>query len=171
LASRPRITPEEQAQTGRALSVVGDGGWGSVVRDAKQGGREVPPEMVDAAARLIVAWQPTPALTWVTSVPSASSGAFVDGFARRLAAALQLPYADVLRRTRPGRPQSEMENSVQQLRNIEDAFDVSGDMPDGPVLLVDDVVDSGWTLTVTAALLARAGAPAVFPFVLAKAAA
>jgi ATP-dependent DNA helicase RecQ len=63
-----------------------------------------------------------------------------------------------------------MENSVQQLRNVEDAFEVTGAVPAGPVLLVDDIVDSGWTLTVTAALLARAGAPAVFPFALAKAA-
>jgi ATP-dependent DNA helicase RecQ len=168
--SRPRITPEEQAQTGRALSVFGDGGWGSVVRDPKRSGRDCPDEMVYAAARLVEAWQPTPAPTWVTSVPSASSAPLVDGFARRLADALQLPYEDVLRRTHPGRPQTEMENSVQQLRNVEDAFEVTGDVPDGPVLLVDDIVESGWTLTVTAALLARAGAPAVFPFALAKAA-
>jgi ATP-dependent DNA helicase RecQ len=37
----------------------------------------------------------------------------------------------------------------------------------GPVLLVDDVVGSGWTMTVAAMLLRRAGAPAVLPFALA----
>jgi len=40
---------------------------------------------------------------------------------------------------------------------------------DGPVLLVDDVVDSGWTATVVARLLRRAGAPAVLPLALALA--
>jgi ATP-dependent DNA helicase RecQ len=35
------------------------------------------------------------------------------------------------------------------------------------MLLVDDVADSGWTLTVAAMLLRRAGAPAVLPLVLA----
>jgi ATP-dependent DNA helicase RecQ len=35
------------------------------------------------------------------------------------------------------------------------------------VLLVDDLVDSGWTLTMVARLLRQAGAPAVYPFALA----
>ena len=38
---------------------------------------------------------------------------------------------------------------------------------DGPVLLVDDRVDTGWTMTVAARLLRTAGAPAVLPFALA----
>ena len=37
----------------------------------------------------------------------------------------------------------------------------------GPVLLVDDRVESGWTMTVAAKLLREAGAPAVLPLVLA----
>ena len=37
----------------------------------------------------------------------------------------------------------------------------------GPVLLVDDLVDSRWTVTVAARALRRAGAPAVLPFALA----
>ena len=36
-----------------------------------------------------------------------------------------------------------------------------------PVLLVDDQVDTGWTMTVAAARLRDAGAPAVLPLVLA----
>jgi ATP-dependent DNA helicase RecQ len=39
----------------------------------------------------------------------------------------------------------------------------------GPVLLVDDVTDTGWSLTVGAALLRRAGAPQVLPLTLATA--
>ena len=37
----------------------------------------------------------------------------------------------------------------------------------GPLLLVDDVADSRWTLTVAGALLREAGVPAVLPLVLA----
>jgi ATP-dependent DNA helicase RecQ len=37
----------------------------------------------------------------------------------------------------------------------------------GPVLLVDDQIDTGWTMTVAARLLRLAGAPAVLPFALA----
>ena len=39
----------------------------------------------------------------------------------------------------------------------------------GPVLLVDDLVDSRWTLTVAGSLLRDAGAGPVFPFALAVA--
>jgi ATP-dependent DNA helicase RecQ len=40
-------------------------------------------------------------------------------------------------------------------------------VPPGPVLLVDDVIDTGWTMTVAARILRRAGASAVLPFALA----
>jgi ATP-dependent DNA helicase RecQ len=50
----------------------------------------------------------------------------------------------------------------------------TGALPDltgvgGPVLLVDDVIDSGWTMTVAARAVRRAGAPSVLPFALAQA--
>jgi ATP-dependent DNA helicase RecQ len=62
-----------------------------------------------------------------------------------------------------------MENSVQQLGNVYGGFDVTEPLPDAPVLVVDDLVDSGWTLTVVADVLRGAGAPAVHPLVLARA--
>jgi ATP-dependent DNA helicase RecQ len=42
-------------------------------------------------------------------------------------------------------------------------------LPSAPVLLVDDVVDSGWTLTLLAVLLQQHGSGPVYPFALAKA--
>jgi ATP-dependent DNA helicase RecQ len=62
-----------------------------------------------------------------------------------------------------------MQNSAQQLMNILDAVGVRKNrvLP-GPVLLVDDIVDSGWTLTICGARLRRAGSGAVYPFALAK---
>jgi ATP-dependent DNA helicase RecQ len=38
---------------------------------------------------------------------------------------------------------------------------------EGPVLLADDRIDTGWTMTVAARLLREAGAQAVLPFALA----
>ena len=167
--ARPRIHPEEQAAPGRALCVYGDAGWGADVRTAKHHDQPVGDRVVGAAAALVRSWRPEPAPTWVTTVPSTTSAAFVDDFAARLAADLGLQFHPVLRRIRPGRPQQHMENSVQQLRNVDGAFDVCEPVPSGPVLLVDDIADSGWTLTVCAAVLRRAGAEAVHPFALAKA--
>lgn len=65
-------------------------------------------------------------------------------------------------------PQTAMHNSAQQVRNVWAAFKVS-EVPGGPVLLVDDVADSKWTLTVVASALRQAGSGPVHPFVLASA--
>jgi ATP-dependent DNA helicase RecQ len=167
--SRSSIPPDRRAGTGRALSVYGDGGWGSVVRQAKYHDHAYADSLVDATVRVLETWQPSPPPAWVTSVPSTSSGPLIAGFARQVASRLGLPYREVLRRSRPGRPQKEMENSVQQLRNVYGAFDVTEQFPDTPVLVIDDIVDSGWTLTVVAAALREGGAAAVHPLVLAKA--
>jgi ATP-dependent DNA helicase RecQ len=75
----------------------------------------------------------------------------------------------VVRRVRPGRPQKEMQNSAQQFRNVDGAFAAEGPIPAEPVLLIDDVVDSGWTLTVVGVALRAAGAGPVHPFALARA--
>jgi ATP-dependent DNA helicase RecQ len=66
-------------------------------------------------------------------------------------------------KTRHTRPQKTMENSAQQLANIYGAFTVAGPVPGGPALLVDDVVDSKWTMTYVGSLLRVAGCSAVLP--------
>jgi ATP-dependent DNA helicase RecQ len=163
-----RIPAELQVSDGRALCVYGDGGWGSVVRSHIRRGTPVGDEVLDAAATVIGGWRPSPAPTWVTSIPW-SNGGFVGDAASRLAERLGLPYHEVVTHTRAHRPQSEMENSAQQTANVWCAFALSGDVPRGPVLLVDDTVDSRWTFTVVGALLLESGVPAVHPFALAKA--
>jgi ATP-dependent DNA helicase RecQ len=162
-----QIHPAVRLQPGRALGVYGDGGWGSEVKRAKYQTRHYPDGLVNAAAELIRRWAP-PA-RWVTWVPSTRRPDLVEPFARRLAAALGLPLRSVVRRTTRRRPQKEMENSAQQAGNVYRAFEVIEPVPATPVLLVDDIVDSRWTLTVVGVLLRQAGAGEVFPFVLAKA--
>jgi len=73
-------------------------------------------------------------------------------------------------KTRETQPQKDMENSVHQCRNLDGTFAVDrASVLAGPVLLIDDVVDSGWTLSVAASLLREAGSGPVFPFALASA--
>jgi ATP-dependent DNA helicase RecQ len=93
----------------------------------------------------------------------------VGEFTDRLARALDLPFVDAIEKVREARPQNEMDNTAQQQRNVDGAFKVKTDIPDGPVLLVDDISDSRWTLTVVGGALRRAGSGAVYPFVLATA--
>jgi ATP-dependent DNA helicase RecQ len=60
-----------------------------------------------------------------------------------------------------------MQNSPQQYANVADAFAATDDVSDGPVLLIDDLASSRWTLAVAGARLRKAGAGAVYPLVLA----
>jgi ATP-dependent DNA helicase RecQ len=106
---------------------------------------------------------------WVCAIPSERSGALVPDFARRLAAAVGLPYADGLQRTGDRPPQREMANSAQQVANVRGAFRVTDPLPPGACLLVDDLRFSGWTLAMVAGQLRRHGVPAVYPLALATA--
>ena len=94
----------------------------------------------------------------------------VPDFAQRLARALSLPYHESIVKVLERPPQKEMANSVQQARNVIEAFEARPDeMSAGPVLLVDDIVDSRWSITVCALLLRQAGSGPVYPFALAVA--
>lgn len=167
--TRRGFIPESlRLMPGRALSSYDDGGWGSEVRRAKYDAGSVSDEMLRAAVELIRRWAPDPPPRWVTAVPSTSSGLVAD-LAVRMGAALRIPFHDVVRRVRATRPQKEMENSVQQVANVFGAFAVVGEVPPEPVLLVDDIFDSRWTLTVVGMVLREAGAGPVFPFALARA--
>ena len=62
-----------------------------------------------------------------------------------------------------------MNNSAQQYANVRDAFSIVGPVRPAPVLLIDDIVDSSWTVTVIAALLRQTGSGPVHPMLLAQA--
>ena len=165
---RKRIAVEQRLEEGRVLAVWGDSGWGRLVRSGKQQDGRFDDQLVAAARDLIRGrWQPDPAPEWVAHVPSRRRPELVRDFAHRLAQSLRLPCIDVVVKVRDTAPQKTMQNSQQQYRNVVDAFEISGEVPSGPVLLVDDMVDSRWTLTVVGLLLREAGAGPVFPFALA----
>jgi ATP-dependent DNA helicase RecQ len=161
------IPRDLQAEPGRALCVWGDSGWGGLVRQGKYRDGRFSDELVAACADLMRKWQPQPAPAWVTAVPSLRHPRLVPDFARRLAAALGLPFRQVLARAGERPEQKTMANSVQQARNIDGALAADAPpLPVGAVLLVDDMVDSRWTMTVGAWLLRRNGSGPVFPLAL-----
>ena len=166
-AAGGRIPADRQLEPGRTLSFLGDGGWGRLVRDQRAAGR-FSDELVDAAVRLVRNWGPEPRPTWVTSVPSSRAPEPVSSLARRIADGLQLSYLPAVVSVRDTARQADMENSAQQHRNVEGAFATADPVPAGPVLLVDDVVDSRWTLTEVGGVLRAAGVAAVVPFTLAQ---
>jgi ATP-dependent DNA helicase RecQ len=134
---RGNLPMDLRAEEGRVLSRWGDAGWGKMVADGKHASH-FPDE---------------PEL--------------VPDFARRLAGALGLPFVPVVTKIHDNEPQKQQQNRFRQCQNLDGAFGIDGATPESPVLLIDDVVDSRWTLTVVAAILRQAGSGPVLPFALA----
>jgi len=110
----------------------------------------------------------------VVAVASRTRPRLVTSLARRLADVGRLRYLGELPRTGGGPAGlASVSNSVQRLAAVHDAFAVppqlADDLPElaAPVLLVDDLISSGWTMTVAAREVRLAGAPQVLPFALA----
>ena len=159
------------AEVGRALCVWGDAGWGKMVRAGKYQDGRFSDELVAAAARSIREWNPESPPLWVTCIPSRLRPRLVPDFAERLAATLGLPFRAVIMKTGDRQEQKEMANSVQQARNVDGSLAIWGELLlRGPVLLVDDIVDSRWTMTVASWLLRSNGCGPVLPFAIATSA-
>ena len=168
--SRQTIPQQHRMEEGRALCVWRDAGWGHLVYSGKYECRRFVDELVRASANLISEWQPQPAPVWVTCIPSRRHPTLVKDFAERLASELGLPFREALSKTDDRPEQKEMANSAQQARNVEGSLSiVPAQLVSGPVLLVDDIVDSRWTFTIAAVLLRTNGCGPVHPFALADA--
>ncbi len=163
-----KIAAVNQAQAGKVLCVWGDAGWGELVRLGKYHEGRFADDLVTACVELVRAWSPQPAPKWITCVPSRRHPNLVPDFARRLAAALNLPFHRVLAKVDDRPEQKTMANSSQQARNIDGSLAITASSPSGPVLLIDDMVDSRWTLTVAAYLLTTNGSGPVYPLALAS---
>ena len=167
-ASGGAISAEHRAETGKALCIRGDAGWGELVRRGKYRDGRFADDLVHACADPMAQWAPWPAPAWVTCIPSRRHPHLVPDFADRLAAEMGLAFHHSLSKIEDRAERKSMANSVQQARNVDGSLALSLDpLPGGPVLLVDDMVDSRWTLTVAAWLLRSNGSGAVWPFALA----
>lgn len=162
-----KIPDDRRVEEGRALSRWGDGGWGDLVRRGKQVDGRFDDRLVDAMADLLGHWKPEPRDGWwITWVPSLTHPDLVKDLATRLARHLGLPAIEAVRKIRTTQPQKTMQNSAQQFANVYGAFAVVEPVPPGPALLLDDVVDSRWTITYVGSLLREAGCEAVIPLAL-----
>lgn len=163
---RGRIPSEFQNSEGRCLCFWGDPGWGDLVRQGKYKDGRFSDELVGGLVELVSRWKPAPTPTWLTYVPSRRHSNLVASLAERLAKALSLPLIGAVKKVADHPPQKTMQNSVQQALNLDGVFAVYQACDFGPVLLIDDMIDSGWTMTVLGYLLRRQGSGPVFPLAL-----
>lgn len=162
----PRKSEELQMEVGLALSRWKDGVWGDIVADGKKQGR-FSDELLAPMLKMIQSMQFKQRPEWLAYVPSLRHPQLVKDFAYRLAAVLGIPCKDaiVIATARP--PQKTMQNSFKQSQNLDGVFEIDTKQGlAGSILLLDDAVDSGWTLAVTTALLRRSGVKAVYPIAL-----
>ncbi|WP_314248687.1 RecQ family ATP-dependent DNA helicase [Streptomyces kutzneri] len=184
-----RIPAGEQASTGRALGRLSDIGWGNRLRPmlAPQApDQPVPDDVAQAVVAVLADWARGPG-GWasgapdaparpvgVVALPSRSHPQLIGSLAARIAEIGRMPLLGALAYTDQA-PEfgSVSSNSAQRVRGLHQALTVPPALADalaqsaGPVLLVDDRTESGWTVAVAARLLRRAGAKEVFPLVLA----
>jgi ATP-dependent DNA helicase RecQ len=174
-----RIPPSEQAAAGRALGRLSDLGWGERLRrtvGADAPDAPVPPDLVAAVVALLKDWA-TGDSPWerrpsgVVSIASIRHPELVGSLANRIAEIGRLPLLGAV--TTAPRAAGGRANSAHRVRALVDEITVPAALAaaisrlDGPVLLVDDYVDSGWTMTLAARAIRSAGASAVLPIALA----
>lgn len=168
--SGKKIPQSFRNSPGQSLSYYGDVGWGKMVKSGKYQLNHYSDDLVQASVHLILnRWKPNPLPQWVTNIPSRKHPTLVSDLAQRLALILGIPYFPVLERHTDAPEQKTMQNELKQARNVIDTMAVNGEILHTPVLLVDDIIDSGWTLAIAGYLLRMNGSGIVHPFTLAQA--
>jgi ATP-dependent DNA helicase RecQ len=174
-----KIPPELTAEPGRALGRLTDIGWGSQLRTLLGEGAPDEPvtePVVAAVITVLAAWDWAQRPAGVLTLPSRTRPRLITSLGRQLASAGRLQYLGALAYAGQDGldgPGPRRHNSAQRLGSLWHALELPGDVRaavgglDGPVLVVDDRIETGWTMTVAARLLRQAGAPAVLPLVLA----
>lgn len=154
---------------GICLSRYGEAGYGELVKRDKYSGEErFCDELVGKSAELLLPIIKENNIKHITCVPSLRSQ-IVKDFANRLAESCKITFVELLGKI-PAFPQKKMENNAYQCANAYASFFVKEDAKDIPekIILVDDIVDSRWTLTVCGYKLGEVGVSEVYPFALAN---
>ncbi len=176
-----RIPAEEQPEPGRAVARLTDLGWGNQLRElfrSDEQGRpvdaEVPASLAAACVEVLKGWEWDARPVAVVAVPSWSRPRLVASLAAGLATVGRLEHLgslELVGEPGSGRGGNSAYRAAEVLRRFAVGPELAGRLTAlaGPVLLVDDLCDSRWTLTAAARLLRQHGAPAVLPFTLAQA--
>ena len=182
-----RIPAGEQAASGRALGRLSDIGWGNRLRpmlapQAPDG--PVPDDVAKAVVDVLADWakgpggwapgapESGPRPAGVVTIASRTRPQLINSLGARIAEIGRLPLLGAVEYAGDAYPGSRS-NSAQRLKALDGALAVPPALASalteaqGPVLLVDDYTETGWTLAVAARMLRRSGAQGVLPLVLA----
>ncbi len=179
-----KLKADEQNGTGRALSRLTDLGWGGALRGlfaAESEDLEIDPALLQACIGVLrdwgqAGWDGAGRPAAVVAVPSRSRPRLVRSLAEGISSIGRLPLLGQMDLQHSGPTGQRGGNSAYRLAGVWERIGAGPDLIEAltpfagqPVLLIDDLVDSRWTLTVAGRALRQAGAGAVLPLVLAQA--
>ncbi|MDX6254469.1 MAG: ATP-dependent helicase RecQ [Frankiales bacterium] len=168
-----KIPGDLQAEPGRALARLSDPGWGERVRTTLAAeDNPAPEDMVKALVRVLATWGWAQRPSGIVAIASRRRPALIGSVAAALGEVGKLPVLGTVSR-RHDEDRGGRGNSAQRLRSVWGSFEVGDELAEAiatlegsPVLLFDDLVDTGWTFTVVTALLRERGAGRVLPLAL-----
>ena len=180
-----RIPADERAEEGRVLARTSDLGWARRLREVLAVDADgtpidgpVPRDMGEGIVKVLAAWDWEERPAAVVAMPSASRPQLISSLAGGIAQLGRMRLLPPLELSPAARAQGatpSQGNSAFRVAGLWDRFTVTPqleqalDEVDGaPVLLVDDLVESRWSLTLAARLLRRAGAGPVLPVAIAQ---
>ncbi|MGX1162407.1 RecQ-like ATP-dependent DNA helicase [Arthrobacter sp. SLBN-100] len=184
-----KLKPGEGLAEGRVLARLTDLGWGGALRELFAAGaedRSVDPGMLQACVQVLREWGAGDTRTpgWsgvgrpaaIVSIPSRGKPQLVESLARGISEIGRIPYLGGLQLAHGGPTGGRGGNSAYRLAGVWDRLVVGPELDAAlsglngqAVMLIDDLADSRWTLTVAGRALRQAGAGAVLPLVLAQA--
>jgi ATP-dependent DNA helicase RecQ len=159
-------------EMGRVIGRLTGLGWGTSLRRLlDEPDAPAPDEVIKAAVAVLAAWPWRNRPTAIMGLDSDTHPILIGSVTDRLSDLGRLTNLGTLRYA-PGRRPVTAANSAYRVAALADSWV----RPDpavlsevaGPILLVDDVADTGWTLTMAARQVRRAGAVEVLPFALAS---
>jgi ATP-dependent DNA helicase RecQ len=176
--AKGKIAVDDRAEAGRAVARLTHLGGGGVLRELFAAGAPDGPisdELLGACVRVLKDWGWAERPAAVVSIPSRSRPQLVDSMARGIARIGRLTDLGSLDLVGEGARSGPGGNSAYRLADVWGQLAVGPALAEGlqslggrPVLLIDDRVDSRWTLTTAARELRRSGAGSVLPLVLAQ---
>lgn len=179
VALKGRIASNESAAYGRAIARLNDIGWGEDLRtllDSAEAETPVPDRVLNRVLKVLSDWEEIDGTlpSGVVAIHSHRRDGIVRSLAEFVAAKMNLPLLGLISTTYLP-VKAGASNSARRVAALHERFEVPEQLAakckeaKAGVLLVDDLVETGWTMSLAARALRQAGAPSVVPFALATA--